>query len=232
MPRKACVLYSGGKDSTRTIELVQRMGYEVSCLITMVARNPDSYMLHTSSIEWTKLSASALGIPIVFGETDGQKESELEDIKSTIESARMGFDFDYVAAGAIASVYQKERIEGICWSLSLKLVAPLWGTEQFSYLRNLVRDGYSFILTSVSAEGLDRQWLGRSIGIQEVELLGALSRKNGFNVAFEGGEAETFVLDCPIFRRGYLKLGSTSVDWRGSYGRLMIHDMELLPRVG
>ena len=45
----------------------------------------------------------------------------------------------------------------------------------------------------------------------------ALSVKHGFNLNFEGGEAETLVLDCPLFSRQILIEKSKSV-WDGYRG--------------
>lgn len=231
MPRRStCVLFSGGKDSTRSIELVQKQGYDVNCLITLRSKNEDSYMLHTASINWTTLSGKALGIPLIFGDTDGEKEAELKDIEVAIGNARRQFDFNAITSGGLASRYQKYRIDRIASNLGLDSIAPLWGVDQSEYLREIVSNRYSIVLTAVSAEGLDRSWLGRELTVQNVKLLEKLSKNNGFNIGFEGGEAETFVLDCPIFKHGYMKIQDSEVDWRGSYGKLIIKKMEFLPK--
>lgn len=228
--RSTCVLFSGGKDSTRSIELVQKQGYDVCCLITLRSKNEDSYMLHTASVNWTTLSSKALDIPQVFEDTNGEKEVELKDIESTIENARRQFSFTAITSGGLASRYQKDRIDRIASNLGLDSIAPLWGVDQSVYLMDIVSNGYSIVLTSVSAEGLDRSWLGRELTVQDVKLMDKLSKKNGFNIGFEGGEAETFVLDCPIFKSGYLKIRDSEVDWRGSYGKLIIKKMDLVPK--
>ena len=44
-----------------------------------------------------------------------------------------------------------------------------------------------------------RQWLGKLISKSDIEILNNLSKNFGFNLNFEGGEAETFVIDCPLF---------------------------------
>jgi diphthine-ammonia ligase len=231
MPRRStCVLFSGGKDSTRAIELVQKQGYDVSCLITLRSLNEDSYMLHTASINWTTLSSKALGIPLVFGDTTGEKETELQDIQETIEKARTKYGFDAITSGGLASRYQKDRIDRIASNLGLDSIAPLWGINQSDYMMEIVSIGYSIILTSVSTEGLDVSWLGRVLSEQDVRLLDKLSKKNGFNIGFEGGEAESFVLDCPIFTRGHLRILESHIDWRGSYGKLIIKKMDFIPK--
>ncbi len=91
-----------------------------------------------------------------------------EDIASAIKGAGNEFSFDTVASGGIASSYQRSRIDEIAKQLGLRAEAPLWGVDQISYLQNLVSNHYRFILTSVSAEGLDRSWLGREIDQRSV----------------------------------------------------------------
>ncbi len=46
---------------------------------------------------------------------------------------------------------------------------------------------------------MDESWLGKEINSENLENLIKLSRKYRFNLGFEGGEAETAVLDGPNF---------------------------------
>ncbi|MBK6586687.1 MAG: hypothetical protein IPG26_07775 [Coprothermobacter sp.] len=61
--------------------------------------------------------------------------------------------------------------------------------------------GFKVIVTAVAAEGLDSSWLGRQIDQKMLNELKDLNRRYGVHPAFEGGEAETFVLDGPIFKK-------------------------------
>ena len=56
-------------------------------------------------------------------------------------------------------------------------------------------------MTGVAALGLDESWLGRRLDGAMVDDLVELQRKYGMHAALEGGEGETFVLDCPLFER-------------------------------
>jgi diphthine-ammonia ligase len=47
---KCAVLFSGGKDSTYATYLAKKEGYTISCLISIISENPESYMFHTPSI--------------------------------------------------------------------------------------------------------------------------------------------------------------------------------------
>ncbi len=228
---KAAVLYSGGKDSTYTIDLLRRKSFEISCLITLFSENQESYMLHTANIELVQLSAKALQIPLVIGRTKGNKEEELEDIKRTVLDAKVRYSFDMIGCGGLASNYQKTRIERIAADCNLDSAAPLWGIDQKRYMTSLVEQGYHFVLTSVSAAGLDDGWLGKNIDEKSVAELVRLSEKYSFNPALEGGEGETLVLDCPLFQKERLKLVEYRKNWNGYQGLLEITQAELVPKI-
>ena len=67
-------------------------------------------------------------------------------------------------------------------------------------MREILEAGFEFIITKIAAEGLNKTWLGRTITHRDVNKLVGLNKKVGFNIAFEGGEAETLVTDCPLFK--------------------------------
>jgi len=97
---KLAVLYSGGKDSNLALQKALEKGHDISCLITMKSRNPDSYMFHYPNIHLTDLIAKALEIPLRKAPTSGIKEEELDDLKKLLAS----LDVDGVVSGAIQSI--------------------------------------------------------------------------------------------------------------------------------
>ena len=108
----------------------------------------------------------------------------------------------------------------------MKIVAHLWKTDPKEYMNEIISSGFQFILTSVSSDGLDETWLGKIISIDDVSLLSNLSSKHGFNLNFEGGEAETFVTDCPIYSHP-IKINKSQTIWDGYRGRFEIEDASL-----
>ncbi len=117
-------------------------------------------MLHTANINLVELSSRALKIPLVSGRTKGNKEEELLDIKEAVLAAKEKYSFDTIGCGGLASNYQKTRIEKIAEECKVTSACPLWGIDQRKYLKQLVDSGYRFILTSVSAAGLDERLAG------------------------------------------------------------------------
>jgi len=198
---KVGVLFSGGKDSCMAAYLAKKQGHELACLITVYSKNPESYMFHTSSIKRTKYQAEVMGIPLVVIKTKGEKEKELLDLEIGIKEAKKKYKIEGVVNGALDSNYQKSRIENICKKLKLNSLTPLWKKKGFEYLNEIIKDGFRVIITAVSAYPLSASWLGREIDEKFIEDLRGLHEKYKVHPAGEGGEFETFVLYCPLFKR-------------------------------
>ena len=198
---KCGVLFSGGKDSTYAAYLAKKFGNEITCLITIISENPDSYMFHTPSITKVEKQAEVMNIPLIIQKTKGRKEEELKDLEKAIKKAKKEFGIEAVVTGAVASIYQTSRIQKICEKLYLKCFNPLWQKEPEKYWEELLKDGFEVIITGVAADGLGKEWLGQKIDRRMLNKLKEINRKFGIHLSFEGGEAETFVLNCPLFFR-------------------------------
>jgi len=219
---KVAVLFSGGKDSTFTIWLASSFGWNVKALLTILPASDSSYMFHKPNVAWTPLQAEAMDLPLIMQRSSGDKLSELDDLKSLMQS----IDVDGVVTGAIGSEYQKEKVDIICEELGLKSFSPLWHKEGEILLRELVDAGFEVIITSVSAEGLDESWLGRKIDSKCIDELLELSKKHGISIVGEGGEMETFVLNSPFFKKR-VKVIKSEKKWDGVRGTLEIKDAKL-----
>lgn len=198
---KLGVLFSGGKDSTYASYLAKKKGYEISCLISIISKNPESYMFHTPSISCVKKQAEVMQIPLIVEKTIGVKEEELKDLENVIRLAKERYKIEAIASGAIASNYQRARVESICKKLNLKFVNLLWGKDEISYLKELVDNKFKIMIVGVFAFPLDSSWLGREINQKFIEDVRELHNKYKIHPAGEGGEFETLVLNCPLFKR-------------------------------
>lgn len=196
---RSAVLYSGGKDSTMALYHALQES-EVRFLVSMVSDNPESHMYHVPNIQLTSLLAEALGIPLIESRTEGVEEEEVEDLAETLSMLKER-GMDAVYSGALYSEYQRSRIDEVCRGLGLKSVAPLWHRDPLDYMEEVVDLGFRVMVTAVAAEGLDESWLGRIVDRRMISELADLSERYGINPAFEGGEAETLVLDGPIFKK-------------------------------
>ncbi len=222
---KVAILYSGGKDSTMAIYHALENNDQIVALLTMISNNNASYMFHVPAIEMVEYCAAAMEIPSIDMVTDGIKEEELVDLERSIKLLKdKGVEAIYT--GAIESVYQKSRIDKICRKLSLKAISPLWHIDPVEYMNQIVDLGFEVIITSVSAYGLDESWIGRKITKEAISELVELNEKYGIHPAFEGGEAETLVLDGPIFDRKIV-IDDATVDWHFDSGTYIIKKVHL-----
>jgi len=108
MVMKLGALFSGGKDSTFALYKA-REGNE-SCVWSAWSPRTQRATCSTrrtypSSRCRRRRSASAGA-----GRNEGEKEKELKDLKRAISIAKQEFGLDGVVTGAVASVYQFERI--------------------------------------------------------------------------------------------------------------------------
>jgi diphthine-ammonia ligase len=223
-------LYSGGKDSTYSIFKVKQMGHDVSCLITMHPATDDSLLFHYPNLCLTKYLADAMQIPAIeFTINGSSKESEFDALEKAIIRAKSIYDIQGIVHGGISSKFQKVIFERICSKNQLVSVAPLWNVDPSHYMYKLVDNNFNIKIVGVSAMGLDRHWLGRSLDKILIGQLEYFSKKFGFNLTFEGGEAETLVVDCPIFSKR-LDIRKANTRWDGQRGIFEILEVELISK--
>ena len=157
----------------------------------------------------------------VVYKTKGEKEKELDDIDRALRENHV----DELVTGAVASVYQKGRIENICKDLSINMESPLWGMDPEKELMEISRT-FKAIVTQVSAEGFDSGYLGAVIDESMIEKLKKLKERYRINMSFEGGEAESFVLDAPLFKKR-IEVVKARTEWSGTVGRYLIDEAKL-----
>jgi diphthine-ammonia ligase len=216
---KIGILFSGGKDSMYAAWLAKRKGDEISCLISIESSNKESYMFHTPSIEKVKEQARVMDVPLIVVKTKGIKEKELKDLEKGILKGMKDYDIQGVVSGALESVYQTSRIEKICDKLGVECFNPLWQKNQIELLEELVREKFEIIIVGVFAYPLNEKWLGRKIDKKFISEVKKLQEKFKINPAGEGGEFESFVLNCDLFKKGLKVKGFKDFGERYSWRR-------------
>ena len=224
---KLAALFSGGKDSTYSIFLAKKQGHEIKCLLSVFPKSDESHLLHHPNLQWTHLQSQSMQIPQLtikseFDETD----NEINSLEKILIQAMEKYQIEGLVHGGIQSQFQKEKFENLCNKLNLKSITPLWNRNPLEYMNELISSNFVFIITSVSSGGLDDSWLGKIITKDDVDTLYVLSQKFGFNLNFEGGEAETFVVDCSLFSHP-IKIIQGKKIWDGYRGRFEIVDARL-----
>jgi len=220
---KLAVLFSGGKDSTYATWVAEHQGWDVKALVSVLPKGVDSLMFHFPNVRWTRIQAEAMGLP---HRTIEAGKDELMSLQEGLDKIRDTLGIDGVVTGAIASDYQKSRIDQICDTLGVKSFAPLWHKDPKMLVTDFKAAGFRIILSGVGAAGLDKSWLGQELTDERWAALEKLSRKHGIHLTGEGGEYETFVLDAPHFSK-WINIEKTHDEWDGQSGYLVIEHASL-----
>lgn len=217
------VLFSGGKDSTLALYYALKKD-NVKCLISIISKNPESYMFHTPNINLAEKQAEAIGLPVIIEKTKGEKEKELDDLERAMKKAIEKYGIKGIYTGALASVYQKSRVEKICEKLNIECISPLWQKNQFDLLDEIVKLKFEVIIIGVAAEGLDN-FIGKNIDKKFIDDIRKVYEKFKINPAGEGGEYETFVLNAPFFKKR-LKIVKSHIEGQDMSKILIIDEIK------
>ena len=227
---KLACLFSGGKDSTYSILRSKEIGHDTICLIAMHPPSDDSLLFHYPNSRITKYLAKSMQLPLIESSVQGKsKEEEILALEEAIARAKAQYFVDGVSSGGISSAFQKQAFDEACTRNGLTPVAPVWGLEPVAYMNELLERGFRIMIVAVSAMGLGREWLGAILDKDLLKKLYSLSKKCGFNLNFEGGEAETLVLDCPLFQKR-LEVRRAETHWDGQRGIFEIRDAVLVEK--
>lgn len=223
-------LFSGGKDSTFAISELIRQGHNLVCVIIMQPISDESMLFHYPSTGLLKKISSVLDVPAIQVRCDSpDKESESSQLQTALDKASSSYPIAGISHGCISSNFQYRIISSICKKFNLTMLSPLWQIDTEFYFNQLLDQGFDMIITRVAASGLDKSWLGKSIDRSNYMQLRKLSEKFGFNLTFEGGEAETLVLDSPIYKKKVVVKKSTTV-WDGVRGIFEIAEVDLIEK--
>jgi len=195
---KVAVLFSGGKDSCLALHKARLAGHKILYLLNVNPKTKDSWMFHKPEIGLLRRQAKELGIKLIIEKSLGEKEKELDDLRRLILKVKN--KVEGIVVGGIASSYQGDRVKKICDEAGLKFIAPLMDYTPENLWNEMLNSNFEIILTKISCEGLGKEWIGRVIDKDNFALLKKLSEKYKFRLDFEGGEAESSVLNMPEFK--------------------------------
>lgn len=238
-------LVSGGKDSCYNLLQCVAAGHQVVALANLAPScvdELDSYMYQSVGHMGVAFYAEAVGVPlyrrviqgtslntatITYKPTEGD---EVEDLFLLLKEVKEKCCVDAVSVGAVLSDYQRVRVENVCSRLGLVCLAYMWRRDQSELLQEMVECGLEAIIIKVAAIGLEpRKHLGKSIS-QMVSYLEKMKEKYRLNVCGEGGEYETFTLDCPIFKKRIVVQETEMVETSGDVAYLNLKSLELVDK--
>lgn len=238
---KFVALVSGGKDSIYSIMECQKQGHELIACVHLgrpVEESADeSYMYQTAASEVIPtLVEECLQVPLVLVPRKRKSvntslvyqenaDDEVEDLYLAIQQAKIQFpDTQAVSSGAILSTYQRVRVEHVCARLGLTSLSYLWRrAPQHELLQCMINDNITAVLVRVAAPPglLPRRHLNKTLHELQSHFH-TLHDRYQFHVCGEGGEFETLVLDCPIFKKRLVLDDIEVVEAEDGTGELLI----------
>ena len=221
---RVAVLSSGGKDSAAAWWWAMCQGWDIRYLVTVDITGGDSWMFQVPGTHLVEHQARLAGIDWVNVKTKGVQEEEIKDLENVLAE----LDIDGVVSGALRSDYQKSRIERMAERLGIRSWTPLWHQESREHMRGLINNRFQVFITSVSCEGLGKEWIGKTLDAASLEVLETLAETFRFNVDGEGGEYETLVIAGPHLP-GRLDVDGT-IKWEGNRGEFEFSKVEVLFR--
>jgi len=220
------IMFSGGKDSTYAIYHAKQQGWNIKWLLSVKPTRTDCFLFHYAAVEHTPKIAEMLNIPhklISCDVADPQMEADL--VKNTVLSMPKvdavvfgGTGLQLTQIGSVQKALQPHKIE---------VFAAHAGLEHEDVMRNMIKDGFEFMVAQVASDGL-MQWLGTTITKNNLDKLFADSKKYGFHAGFEGGYADTFCTSGPLLGNKHVIIEQSEKVVEDQYcGHIIIHKMKI-----
>ncbi len=190
------ILFSGGKDSINAIKLAKQKGWDIKYLLSVKPNRTDCYLFHFATVEYTKEIAKILGYNHILVNCDiANPQKEAEIIKDIIAKNPV----DAVVLGGIGlQETQIKVLRDTLFPLGVEVFASHKDEDHENLIRKMINQGYEIIITQIASDGM-KEWLGKTLTRDNFDELKKDSIKYGFHIGFEGGYADTFVIDGPIF---------------------------------
>ncbi|RYR53846.1 hypothetical protein Ahy_A06g029093 isoform G [Arachis hypogaea] len=145
---KVVALVSGGKDSCYAMMKSIHYGHQIVALANLLPADDDvdeldSYMYQTVGHQIIVSYAECMGLPLHqelgYRTTQGD---EVEDMFILLREVKRQIpEVTAVSSGAIASDYQRLRVESVCSRLGLVSLAYLWKQDQSLLLQEMIANG-------------------------------------------------------------------------------------------
>ncbi len=226
---KVAIMFSGGKDSTFAIDYAKQKGWEISYLLSIKPSRTDCYLYHFATVEHTAQQADAMGLKHFLLTCDvANPKQEAQIVKNFVEKNKV----DALVLGGVGlQLTQLKTLQKALMPLRIEVFASHAGYDHEEIVDKMIKKGYDIRITQVASEGLGEEWLGKQITKESFEDLKKLSQKYGFHIGFEGGYADTFVCDGPIFKKRVIIEEAERVMEDKYSGYLLVKRLRLVDKV-
>ncbi|MDO8634191.1 MAG: diphthine--ammonia ligase [archaeon] len=225
---RLAVMFSGGKDSTFAIDWALSKGHEIAYLLSVKPSRKDCYLFHYATVEHTTHLAAQLGLKHILVSCDvADPVKEAEIVKNVVAKNPV----DAVVFGGVG--LQETQIRSVKEALAplgIQVFPSHGGEDHGELFREMLDKGYEIVITQVASAGL-LNWLGKTVTKENFPQLEVDSKKFGFHIGFEGGYADTFVCDGPIFSKR-IAFGETQKIVEDDFcGHLEVKNVKLVEKI-
>ena len=213
---KVVASWSGGKESCFACYKAIHEGFDVSCLLTMMA-NEDTSNFHRLNAKLLDAQSQAIGIPIV------KWKATLDTYEQEFKKALRQMKAEGVKGLVTGDIYEaplheKGWLDRVCKEVDIRPIKPLWGLDTRQVLSDFINEGFEATVIVVKTEVMGTEWLGRKVN---KEFLSDVLKAGTIDPCGERGEYHTYVTDGPFFKKR-IKILETEKMTRGGYGYLNI----------
>lgn len=197
-------MYSGGKDSTYAIQHALEKKWNIKYFISVKPSRKDCYLFHYATVEWTKELSKNFKAPhflLKCSVADAKKEAALIRgfVHKNQKIKKLKIDA-LVLGGTGLQETQLRSLQDAMLPLKVEVFASHAGLDHDKVMEQMLNKGYKIMITQVASDGL-MKWLGTVLTKENFKELQKDSIKYGFHIGFEGGYADTLVIDAPIFKK-------------------------------
>ncbi|MBI2542705.1 MAG: diphthine--ammonia ligase [Candidatus Aenigmarchaeota archaeon] len=226
---KVAVMFSGGKDSTMALNYALSQGWDVETLISVKPKSTESFLYQYSTVEWTRLTSEALGIPVIHVKSEkiGPKE-EADELEEVFKNLKV----DAILMGGVGlQETQIRELKRVAQKFGIDIIVPYENLTSEELFDKTINSGFDIMMTDVATDGLGPEWLGKKLDKETAGEFKKLSKKFGFDVLGEGGYYNTFVVNGPKFKKKIEVISSRKIwDNKTSSGYLEIEEAKLVPK--
>jgi uncharacterized protein (TIGR00290 family) len=198
MNNKAMVSWSGGKDSCLALWRAQKLGMNITHLLTALDESGLKTRSHGVSKALILAQGKSLGMCNEFISASWQDYEE--DFISKLEELHVD-GITQAIFGDIDLIPHREWEEKVCTLANMTALLPLWNDNRVSLVNEFLNAGFKARVTCVDGRFLDESFVGLEFDAQFIASL-----PEGVDPCGENGEFHTFVYDGPNF--------SQPVRWR------------------
>ena len=226
---KVAIMFSGGKDSTYAVDYAKSKGWEISYLLSIKPTRTDCYLFHFATVEHTAGQADAMGLKHHLLSCDvANPKQEALIVRDFVEKNMV----DALVLGGVGlQQTQLKSLQKALMPLRVEVFASHAGYDHEEIVAQMIKKGYDIRITQVASDGLGEAWLGRQITQDAFNELRKRSQKYGFHIGFEGGYADTFVCDGPIFSKRIIIEEAERVMEDQYSGYLLIKKLRLVDKI-